>query len=576
MARKLTIEQVKNIFKAAGFELLTASYEGSKQPLAYACKRCGHKDETRLEYVKAGSGCPRCWQARRGQSHKHNLEFVREKFAAKKLDLLERSYPDSKTPLSFRCMECGYRGKLRFNDLSNGSGCRQCGIRRRASGRRRDFETFKRDMDQKGIEVLSEVYVNSETKLQLRCKNCGRRWKARPHDLHRATVGCPRCGHQKGGRKLAYSHEKIVRELSRLGITLLSSYVSSQRPIRVRFEQCGHAVLRTWNEIQRGVGCPKCAPNIPPPAKEYRAIAAKFGGEVLEIAKTSNRHSIWRCSLGHTFRRPVISIKELNTFCTVCSGSYAEMLCRMAVEKLFGKPFQKIRKAGMKSLRGRPLELDMYNDDLKIAVEHHGSQHYKAISNWTGEEGLKTQRLHDQRRREFCRENGILLIEIRQLGERTSLQQMRQQVREALVDAGRKIPTRFDTAKLTNLPRLNASQVYWSEVQQAAHASGFEIVRREYSGSAKPLKVRCSHGHSTAKTPRSILEGHGCDECYMERMRKPLQLSDGRMFESGTAAAKALGVRKETVNKASLNGWKVRGFGIKRISWDEFRQSLPC
>ena len=115
----------------------------------------------------------------------------------------------------------------------------------------------------------------------------------------------------------------------------------------------------------------------------------------------------------------------------------------MAVENLFGKPFQKIRKAGMKSLRGRPLELDMYNDNLKIAVEHHGSQHYKAISNWTGEAGLKTQRLHDQRRREFCRENGILLIEIRQLGERTSPQQMRQQIREALVDAGRKIPTRL-------------------------------------------------------------------------------------------------------------------------------------
>jgi hypothetical protein len=49
-------------------------------------------------------------------------------------------------------------------------------------------------------------------------------------------------------------------------------------------------------------------------------------------------------------------------------------------------------------------------------------------------------------------------------------------------------------------------------------------------------------------------------------MRKPLQLSDGRVFESGTAAAKALGVRKETVNKAALNGWKVKGFEVKRVS----------
>jgi rubrerythrin len=117
MARKLTTEQVKEIFAAANFELLASGYKSSKRPLEYSCKVCGHKGTTRLEYVKAGSGCPRCWQARRGQSQKHNLEFVREKFAAKKLELLERSYPDSKTPLSFRCMECGYRGKGRWCSL---------------------------------------------------------------------------------------------------------------------------------------------------------------------------------------------------------------------------------------------------------------------------------------------------------------------------------------------------------------------------------------------------------------------------------------------------------------------------
>jgi DNA-directed RNA polymerase subunit RPC12/RpoP len=574
MAGRLTIEQVKEAFAAANFELLASGYESSKQPLEYSCKVCGYKGTTRLEYVKAGNGCPRCWQARRGQSQKHDLEFVREKFAARRLELLERSYPGSKTPLSFRCTECGFRGKLRFNDLSNGSGCRECGIRRRASSRKLDFDAFKRDMEKKGIEVLSSVYVNSNINLQLRCMKCKRHWKARPNDLRRAAVGCPRCGHKRGGRMLAYSQEKIVQKLAKLRITLLSAYERSQKPLRVRFEQCGHAVLRTWNEIQRGVGCPKCAPNIPPTAKEYRAIAARYGGVVLQIAKTSNRHSIWRCSLGHVFRRPFISIKELDTFCTVCSGAYAEMLSRMAVEGLFEKPFQRIRIAGMKSLRGRPLELDMYNDDLKIAVEHHGAQHYKAVSHWAGKEGLRTQRLHDQRRRKFCRENGILLIEVRQLGERTSLEQMRQQIREALVGARRKIPARFDTAKLTNLPRVNASQVYWSEVQRAARTSGLEIAQQKYFGSAKPLSVRCSHGHISLKTPRSILEGHGCDDCYMERIRRPLQLSDRRMFASGTAAAKALGVRKETVNKAALNGWTVKGFGIKRISWEEFRTSL--
>src|SRR6266567_951272 len=143
MARKLTFDQVKQPFEAAGFELLSTSYANSKEPLAVRCNCCGHKGTTRLEYVKAGNGCSHCWETRRGQSLKHSLDFVRNTFSAKKLELLDASYTDSKTPLAYRCRECGFEGQLRFNDLSYGSGCRKCGIRRRTSLRKLNFETFK-------------------------------------------------------------------------------------------------------------------------------------------------------------------------------------------------------------------------------------------------------------------------------------------------------------------------------------------------------------------------------------------------------------------------------------------------
>ena len=191
MANRLTFGQVKQIFETADFELLSGSYANSKEPLAVRCNRCGHKVTTRLEYVKAGNGCSRCWEARRGENRKHSLDFVREKVAAKKLELRASEYTDSKTPLPYRCDACGYKGRLRFNDLNNGSGCRQCGIRRRAVGRRLDFETFKRDMRQRGIEVISPAsdYVNSETRLQMGCMECRKVWRARAHDLRNAGSG---------------------------------------------------------------------------------------------------------------------------------------------------------------------------------------------------------------------------------------------------------------------------------------------------------------------------------------------------------------------------------------------------
>lgn len=573
MARKFTFDQVRQIFEAAGFELLSASYTSSKEPLAYRCKRCGHKDTTRIEYVKAGNGCSNCWEARRGQSRKHSLEFVRENFSDKELELLASKYTDSKTPLPYRCKKCGYKGRLRFNDLSNGSGCRQCGIRRRASLRRLDFESINLDMDSRGIELLSKKseYVNSETKLLSRCKECRKVWRARAHDFRNTGTGCPNCGHKRGGRKRALTTAQAAQNLAKLGITLLSEYENSQKPIRVRFDACGHEVERTYNHLSRWPKCGLCAPNARATAEDYRDTARMFSGKILKMASRVSRDSLWLCPLGkHKFERSLESIRTCKTFCTVCTRAYGEMLCRAAVEKLFGTTFRSKRMPGMKSPKGRLLELDIYNEKLRIAVEHHGAQHYRPMPHWTGTEGLERQLLHDHLRRQFCKVNGILLIEIRELGIRTSLEEMRQQIRHALLQGGRIIPPNFDTANLTSIPQLTASQVHWADVHEAAHKMGMKILTKVFSGSEIPVTVKCKHNHITQKRPRSILDGHQCDECYMGRIKKPLQLSDGRVFESGVATARVLGVIKETVNKAIRNKWKVKGFGVRRISLDEF------
>jgi hypothetical protein len=161
---------------------------------------------------------------------------------------------------------------------------------------------------------------------------------------------------------------------------------------------------------------------------------------------------------------------------------------------------------------------------------------------------------------------------IRELGKQTSIEAMRRQIRTALKQHGREIPTGFNEADLTNLPVLSESQVYWNEIQEAAHAMGLEILSRVYLGADKPISVRCPLGHVTPKTPRSILRGCQCDECYMEQRKKPLKLSDGRIFESGAAAAKVLGVTKDVMNKAIRQRRPLKGLGIDRISWDAFRR----
>ena len=63
-------------------------------------------------------------------------------------------------------------------------------------------------------------------------------------------------------------------------------------------------------------------------------------------------------------------------------------------EKIYNKKFAKCKPLWLKNQRGSQLELDGYNDELKIAFEYQGRQHYED-NNWMKSEnryGLKRLR----------------------------------------------------------------------------------------------------------------------------------------------------------------------------------------
>jgi hypothetical protein len=73
------------------------------------------------------------------------------------------------------------------------------------------------------------------------------------------------------------------------------------------------------------------------------------------------------------------------------------MLCRAMAETLFGVTFRCIRIKEMRSVKGKPLELDIFNEELRLAIEHNGAHHYEAQHNWGGDKALVLQRENDKR-----------------------------------------------------------------------------------------------------------------------------------------------------------------------------------
>jgi hypothetical protein len=59
------------------------------------------------------------------------------------------------------------------------------------------------------------------------------------------------------------------------------------------------------------------------------------------------------------------------------------------------------------------LELDCYNESLRLAVEYQGEQHYKFIPYFhKNREAFLNQKYRDELKRMRCKELGITLIEV--------------------------------------------------------------------------------------------------------------------------------------------------------------------
>jgi len=94
--------------------------------------------------------------------------------------------------------------------------------------------------------------------------------------------------------------------------------------------------------------------------------------------------------------------------------SKGEMFCKRAIEEIYKVPFYCVRPNFLKNPEtGRNLELDMYNDSLKIAVEYNAAQHYIFPNSFhkTYEEFINQVR-RDQFKVETCDQNGIYLITV--------------------------------------------------------------------------------------------------------------------------------------------------------------------
>jgi hypothetical protein len=94
--------------------------------------------------------------------------------------------------------------------------------------------------------------------------------------------------------------------------------------------------------------------------------------------------------------------------------SHKKEICRKILEDIYGRKysFDKARPEWLKNPNtGCKLELDCYNEELKIALVYHSIHHYEYPNMWNKiKEDFIEQIKRDKSKKKQCHERGINLI----------------------------------------------------------------------------------------------------------------------------------------------------------------------
>ena len=140
--------------------------------------------------------------------------------------------------------------------------------------------------------------------------------------------------------------------------------------------------------------------------------------KVIERDNTTTQQTKWICECllcGTIFSTESYNLRKGQTKscgCIKSKGEYKVGKILSSLELPFKKEFS---FKDLLSDNKLPLRFDYAifdNNKIKVLIECQGEQHYKAIEYFGGEEKFLRQQIYDNKKREYCKQHNIKLIEI--------------------------------------------------------------------------------------------------------------------------------------------------------------------
>ena len=422
---------------------------------------------------------------------------------------------DAHSKLIFKCNR-GHIWSATANHIKSGTWCPTCSKEEGAKKQRLTIEKAKQLALTRSGECLSNEYINARSNLKWQCDQ-GHIWQA-CYDSVRRGSWCPICS---GVQKKDLHYAKALAK-KHYGECLSESYFRAHDKLRWRCKK-GHEWEMSLHNVESGQWCPVCgrvraASKLRLPIEQIKQIAGERGGECLSTGYINARAKLkWRCSRGHIWFATYDSIRR-GGWCPRCSINYGEQITREIFEKIFDKEFPKERPSWLINAEGNQMELDGFCQELLLAFEHQGEQHFTSNSHYYKNQLEFQKRLRDDKKKvKLCRENHVNLIIVSEIPRLLSIQEAPVFILKECQRLGYDIDESIATEIDFDFEQIYSERtILFNEIKKTISGKGWKFIEEYYKGSDTKYSIRCDRGHIWQSYLYSINTNSFCPECAIE------------------------------------------------------------
>ena len=384
------------------------------------------------ERTAKNGGCPYC-SGHKVLSGFNDLQTLKSELAkewhpTKNGDLLPSNFTQNSNKIVWWKCSKGHEWEASINNRNHlNRGCPYCSHSKAIFGET-DLESQFPEIAKQwnygknGNVLPSEVLSKTNKSFWWKCSK-GHEWKTKVYNRTIRGDNCPYCSNQKvltGYNDLLTTNPEIKNEWDYEKNKIDPSRYSSGSGKKVWWIcSKGHSYQAEIHNRTAGYGCPYCAnQKILKGYNDLETTNSRLAKEwdyekngnlkPSDVIGGSHKKVWWVCKNKHHYRSPIV-MRNRGTGCPVCNKSQKSSFPEQAIFYYIKKVFPDAIN-GYKEIFNNRMELDIFIPSIKVGIEYDGMQFHST-------DAMEK----DYRKYKICKDNGIVLIRIKEINRISGL-----------------------------------------------------------------------------------------------------------------------------------------------------------